>query len=163
MITQEQLTKMLSTIETESVEKTISKTDTNKFGEAICAFSNDLPAKVRPGYLIIGVNDNGSLNGTVIDEDFLQKLLSFRTDGRIVPPPAMVVEKFVYPEGEIAVVEVQPSRVPPVRFKGKVCVRAGLRADFANEAEERILSEKRSTFARSFDTQPCYGSNLNDI
>ncbi len=31
------------------------------------------------------------------------------------------------------------------------------------EAEERILSAKRSTFARTFDTQPCYGATLNDL
>ncbi|MES2731501.1 MAG: ATP-binding protein, partial [Bacteroidota bacterium] len=87
----------------------------------------------------------------------------YRTDGRIVPPPAMVVSKFTYPEGDVAVVEVQPSLVPPVRYKGKVCIRIGPRKGTANEAEERILSEKRSTFARSFDTQPCYGSTINDL
>jgi ATP-dependent DNA helicase RecG len=53
--------------------------------------------------------------------------------------------------------------VPPVRYKGKVCIRIGPRKGTANEAEERKLSEKRSTFARSFDTQPCYGSTLEDI
>lgn len=163
MITQKELLELLPLVETDRIEKTISKTDTNKFGEAICAFCNDLPNKGLPGYLIIGVKDDGTLNGTIIDEPLLQKLLDFRTDGRIVPPPSLIVEKFSFPDGDVAVVEVQPSRVPPVRFRGKVCVRAGLRHDTANETEERILSEKRSTFARSFDTQPCYGSELNDI
>jgi ATP-dependent DNA helicase RecG len=163
MLTQDELTKMLTALETDRIEKTISKTDIDKFGEAICSFSNDIAAHNLPGYLLVGVNDNGSINGTVIDEQFLQTLLGFRTDGRIVPPPAMVVEKFTYPEGEIAVVEVQPSRVPPVRYKGKVSVRIGARKGTANEAEERILSEKRSTFARSYDTQPCYDSTLNDL
>ena len=163
MITREELLELLPSLETERIEKTISKTDTNKFGEAICSFCNDLTAKGLPGYLLIGVDNDGKLNGSKIDEPLLQKLLDFRTDGRIVPPPSLIVEKFSFPEGDIAVVEVQPSRVPPVRFKGKVCVRAGLRHDTANETEERILSEKRSTFARSYDTQPCYGSELNDI
>ena len=163
MITQEQLVEMLPTLETERIEKTISHTDTNKFGEAICSFCNDLSAKGLPGYLLIGVHDDGRLNGSQINESLLQRLLDFRTDGRIVPPPSLIVEKFTFPDGDVAVVEVQPSRVPPVRFKGKVCVRAGLRHDVANETEERILSEKRSTFARSYDTQPCYGSELNDI
>ena len=122
-----------------------------------------MAAHAMPGYLIVGVHDDGSLNGTLVDDKLLQTLLSYRTDGRIVPPPAMVVAKFTYPEGEVAVVEVQPSSVPPVRYKGKVCVRIGPRKGTANEAEERILSEKRSTFARSFDTAPCFGSTLNDL
>lgn len=163
MITQEQLTQMLTALEAARIEKTISKNDADKFGEAICSFSNDMPGHNLPGYLIVGVNDDGSLNGTSVDEQLLQTLLSYRTDGRIVPPPAMTVEKFIYPQGEVAVVEVHPSRVPPVRYKGKVCIRIGPRKGTANEAEERILSEKRSTFARSFDTQPCFGSVIGDL
>lgn len=163
MITQEQLTEMLIALEAARIEKTISKNDADKFGEAICSFSNDMPGHNLPGYLIVGANDDGSLNGTTVDEQLLQTLLSYRTDGRIVPPPAMTVEKFIYPDGELAVVEVYPSPVPPVRYKGKVCIRIGPRKGTANEAEERILSEKRSTFARSFDTQPCYGSTLDEL
>jgi len=98
-----------------------------------------------------------------IDDQQLQTLLSFRTDGRIVPPPALVVAKFVYNDGEVAVVEVQPHFLPPVRFKGKLCVRVGPRKGTANEAEERILTAKRSAFARTFDVLPCKGSGLDDI
>ncbi len=163
MISKEELKKMLSEMEADRIEKTISKTDANKFGEAICSFSNDMSAKGLPGYLIIGANDDGSIEGNNIDEQIIQKLLDFRTDGRIVPPPTMIVEKFILTEGELAVVEVQPSKVPPVRYKGKVCIRIGPRKGVANEAEERILSEKRSTFARSFDTQPCYESTIEDL
>ncbi len=163
MITQDQLTILLTRLETDKLEKTVSKTDMDKFGEAICAFGNDMSADGLPGYLVIGVDNDGNRNGSEIDEKFLQTLLSYRTDGRIVPPPAMMVKKFEYPDGEVAVVEVQPSLIPPVRYRGKVCVRIGQRKGTANEAEERILSEKRSTFARSFDTQPCYGSSLDDL
>jgi ATP-dependent DNA helicase RecG len=163
MISQGELSKLLPILESDRIEKTISKNDANKFGEAICSFCNDMPNHQLPGYLIIGANDDGTLNGTIADEQLMQTLLSYRTDGRIVPPPALVVAKFSYPAGDVAVVEVQPSMVPPVRYKGKVCVRIGPRKGVANEAEERILSEKRSTFARSFDTQPCYGSKIDDI
>lgn len=163
MISQEELTKILPALETDRIEKTISKNDADKFGEAICSFCNDMANHQGPGYLIIGANDDGSLNGITVDEQLMQTLLSYRIDGRIVPPPAMVVSKFTYPTGDVAVVEVQPSKVPPVRYKGKVCIRIGPRKGTANEAEERILSEKRSTFARSFDTQPTYGSTIDDI
>jgi len=163
MITQEELDHLLPQLEQDRVEKTISRNDAEKFGEAICSFANDLANHKQPGYLIVGVHDDGSRAGMSIDEPQLQTLLSFRTDGRIVPPPALIVSKFSYPDGEVAVVEVQPHFLPPVRFKGKLCVRAGIRKGIANEAEERILTEKRSAFARTFDVLPCKGSTLDDL
>lgn len=163
MISQAALEKLMHDMETDRVEKTISVSKEDKFGEAICAFANDLSNHNQPGYLIVGVNDDGSRNGLKVEEQLLQTLLSFRTDGRIVPPPALTVAKFAFPDGEVAVVEVQPHFLPPVRYKGKVCVRVGPRRGTANEAEERILSEKRSASARTFDALPCKSSTLADI
>lgn len=163
MITKEALEKLLPQLEEDRIEKTISVNDANKFGEAICAFANDLPNHNLPGYLIVGANNDGTKAGMTITEQNLQTLLSFRTDGRIVPPPSMIVERFVYPDGELAVVEVQPHFLPPVRFNGRVFIRAGIRRGIANEADERILTEKRTAFARSFDVLPCKGSTLDDI
>ena len=163
MITKEELEQLLPQLEQDRIEKTISRNDADKFGEAICSFANDLANHKQPGYFIVGVNDDGSRAGMEIDEQQLQTLLSFRTDGRIVPPPAMTVSRFEYADGAVAVVEVQPHFLPPVRYKGKLCVRAGIRKGTANEAEERILTEKRSAFARSFDVLPCKGSTLEDI
>jgi len=154
---------LLPQLEQDRIEKTISVNDPNKFGEAICAFANDLANHNLPGYLIVGVHNDGSKAGMTITEQNLQTLLDFRTDGRIVPPPSIIVAKFEYPDGELAVVEVQPHFLPPVRFRGKLCVRAGIRKGTANEAEERILTEKRSAFARSFDVLPCRGSLMDDI
>jgi ATP-dependent DNA helicase RecG len=163
MITREELDKLIADIEQDRVEKTISTNDANKFGEAICSFCNDFPAHIKPGYLIVGVNDNGSRCGLPKDEKILQTLMDYRTDGRIVPPPVIVVAGFEYTDGYVAVAEVQPSFQPPARFKGKVCIRIGPRKGYATDVEERILSEKRSSFATSWDTLPCYGSTLSDI
>ena len=163
MISQVELDKLLPQLEQDRVEKTISRNDADKFGEAICSFANDLPNHKLPGYLIVGVNNDGSRAGMTIDEQQLQTLLDFRTDGRIVPPPVLTVAKFSYPDGEVAVLEVQPHFLPPIRYKGKLCIRVGPRKGIANEAEERILTEKRSAFARSFDVLPCKGSALEDI
>ena len=163
MISREELDKIILETEADRIEKTITLKDSSKFGEAICSFSNDLPNHQKPGYLIIGVYDNGSRNGTIVNDALLQLLMDFRTDGRINPPPAITVAKFNYEDGDIAVVEVKPSIQPPVRYNGKVCVRIGPRRGVANEAEERILSEKRSSFARTFDTQPCFDSILSEI
>lgn len=163
MLSKEELENLLPKLEQDRIEKTISVNDTNKFGEAICAFANDLANHKQPGYLIVGAHDNGTKSGMSITEQNLQTLLSFRTDGRIVPPPSMVVAKFEFPDGELAVVEVQPHFLPPVRFNGRVFIRAGIRRGIANEADERLLTEKRTAFARSFDVLPCKGSTLDDI
>ncbi len=163
MITKDELLVLIKNLETDRVEKTISIKDSKKFGEAICAFSNDIANNRLPGYLVVGVHDTGEIANIVVDEKLLQSLMDFRTDGRIVPPPSLSVAKFTYPEGEVAVVEVVPSFQPPMRFAGRVCIRIGARRDSANEAEERILSEKRSSFAKTFDTLPCLGSTLEDI
>ena len=151
MITKEELDKLLPQIEQDRVEKTISTNDAKKFGEAICAFANDLPDHKQSGYLLVGVHDDGSRCGLQVTEKLLQTLMDFRTDGRIVPPPALAVAKFSYADGEVAVVEVQPHDLPPVRYKGKLCIRIGPRKGTANEAEERRLTEKRTAFARTFD------------
>lgn len=163
MISKEELERILRSPEQFQIEKTISLTDKDKFGEAICAFSNDFPASGRPGYLIIGVHDDGKIAGMIENENILQTLMDFRNDGRIVPPPIITVQGFSFQEGYVAVAEVMPGKQPPFRYKGKVFIRVGPRRSAANEAEERILSEKRSSLGSSFDTLPCYGCSVNDL
>ena len=45
---------LLNDIESDRVERTISTTNTDKFGQAICAFANDLPDHKQAGYLFLG-------------------------------------------------------------------------------------------------------------
>ncbi len=73
------------------------------------------------------------------------------------------IKYFSFDEGDVAVVEVLPSKFPPIRYKGKVWIRVGPRKAVANEAEERILIEKRISSATTFDTRPCIGSSLDDL
>ncbi|MBI2968512.1 MAG: putative DNA binding domain-containing protein [Bacteroidetes bacterium] len=163
MISREQLINFISNPEDDRIEKTESTTDSQKFGEAICSFANDLPNHNKPGYLIIGVKKDNLLNGLMVTEPLLQLLMDFRNDGRIVPPPAITVARFILPDGDVAVVEVQPSTLPPVKFKHQIYIRIGPRRGVANEQEERILNEKRSTNARTYDAFPCLGSTMNDL
>ena len=55
MITKDELQKLFVSTETYRVERTASTTDKDKFGEAVCAFANDMPDTGKPGYLLIGV------------------------------------------------------------------------------------------------------------
>ncbi|MDS4070355.1 MAG: ATP-binding protein [Candidatus Competibacter sp.] len=163
MLTRDQLSVLLADLELDRVERTISTKDTDKFGEAICAFANDLPGHHQPGYLLIGVRDNGQRSGLKITDDLLKNLGAIRSDGNILPQPVMNVTHFNFDDGDVAVVKVLPSDLPPVRYKGRVWIRVGPRKGIANEQEERILTERRVASARSFDARPCQESTISDL
>lgn len=163
MLTIEQLQRLMSDVESDSVERTQSVSDTDKFGQAICAFANDLPNHRQPGYLLIGVKDDGSLANISVTDQLLQNLGAIRSDGNILPQPMLSVAKYSLNGADIAVVEVQPSDLPPVRYKGRVFIRVGPRKAIANEQEERVLSERRVAQAKSFDAQPCVESKIDDL
>lgn len=163
MLTEAQLVELLSDLESDRVERTVSVTDTDKFCQAICAFANDLPNHRQPGYLLIGVKDNGSLSGLSVSDQLLLDHGAIRSNGNVLFPPVMSVFKFGLQGGEVAVVEVLPSDMPPVRYKGRIYIRVGPRKAIANEQEERILSERRTAAVRSFDARPCIESNLEDL
>ena len=163
MLTPEFVQQLLSDLESDRVERTVSTTNTDKFAQAICAFGNDYPGHRQPGYLIVGAADDGSLSGLAVTDELLRNLAAIRADGNVLPPPAMTVEKVVLPAGELAVVTVQPSTVPPVRYKGRVHIRIGPRKGIASEQEERILSERRASLLTTFDAQPVPDASPGDL
>jgi ATP-dependent DNA helicase RecG len=163
MLTEDQLNGLLTNMEADNIERTVSLDNTDKFGQAICAFANDLPNHRQPGYLLIGVRDNGVLSGLTVTDELLKNLGGIRSDGNVLPQPFMNVGKFSLSGGDVAVVEVHPSDLPPVRYKGRVHIRVGPRKGIANEQEERILTERRVAHARSFDARPCSEAPLDEI
>lgn len=162
-MTEHELETLIAQHEADLVEFTISTRDTDKFSEAVCAFANDLPNHGRPGYLIVGVDNVRRFAGIPITDELLRNLGGLRDDGNIQPLPTITVEKITTTQGEAAVVTVQPSLLPPVRYKGRICIRLGPRRGYASEQEERILIERRVSHVRTFDAQPCLGSVLDDL
>lgn len=163
MIKTNEIRALLNDIENDRVERTISTTNTDKFGQAICAFANDLPNHKQPGYLFLGVADDGTIQGVDVTDDLLKNLAAIRTDGNIQPQPSMVVEKVSFSERNIVMIEVQPAIFPPVRYKGRVWVRVGPRKAVANDADEHILLERRSANVQTFDSTPCFGASVDDL
>jgi ATP-dependent DNA helicase RecG len=163
MLTAEQVEELLLDLENDRVERTISTNDTDKFSRAVCAFANDMPNHRKPGVLIIGAKDSGEVAGIPITDPLLQKLGGLRSDGNILPLPALQSYKVDLSAGSVAVVEVQPSDSPPVRYKGSVHIRVGPRRAVANEQEERILSERRSRLLATWDLQPVPGASLDEL
>ena len=163
MLTTGELRALIADHESDRVELTVSTTNTDKFGEAICAFANDFPDHEQPGHLIVGVDDQGAVSGLTVTDKLLQNLGSLRSNVNIEPLPVITVQKYTLPDGKVAVVEVMPSDLPPVRYKGRVWIRVGPSRRAANQQEERILIEKRTARQRTFDVRPCNGCTMGDL
>lgn len=154
---------MLSDMESDRLERTISHRE-DKIGPAVCAFANDFANHKKPGYILLGVTDKGEIAGKEIDDAILQSLGDIRSNGNILPQPAMIVSPvYHFSSGDVVVIEVLPSDIPPVRHKGKCWIRVGPRKAIASPTEERILSEKRISIAKTYDQQPCKGARLEDM
>ena len=163
MLTTDRLLALLADHESDAVEFTTSTKNTDKYCEAICAFANDFPNRRQPGYLLVGVNDDGAASGLTVTDQLLRRLADLRSNVNLEPLPALTVEKYTLPDGEIAVVEVLPSDLPPVRYRGRVWIRVGPARRGANQQEERILVEKRTALQKPFDIRPCHGCTLDDL
>ena len=99
MLTDEGIKALLADIEADNVERTVATNDTPKFCEAICAFANDLPNHGKPGYLLIGAEDEtGKIAGIEITDQLLQNLASHRDSGQIVPLPSLTVKNALSPK-----------------------------------------------------------------
>ncbi len=135
----------------------------NEGREAVCAFANDLPDHRAPGVLFVGAKDDGTPSGIPVDERLLTTLADMKTDGQILPPPSIVVEKRWLKGASMVVVTVQPADAPPVRYKGRVMIRLGPRRGVATPQDERILNEKRRSRDLPFDIQPISSCSLSEL
>jgi ATP-dependent DNA helicase RecG len=158
-----ELTSLLADLESDRVERKAALSDRDKIRQAICAFANDLPNHDKPGVLFVGVDNNGRCTGLPITDELLLTLSSMRSDGNTVPFPSMTVQKRALDGCEMAVVVVDPSDAPPVRFQGRVWVRIGPRRAVASPEEERRLTGKRRSRDLPFDLRPVPSATLDDL
>jgi ATP-dependent DNA helicase RecG len=166
MLNDQEIIELATDLESFRVERKESfKPVKREIEEAICAFANDLPGTGKPGFLLIGVqNRTGQpADGFAVTDQLLLDITSIRSDGNILPFPVMNVYKALLSGREIVVVEVYPSPNPPVRLRGRVCVRVGPRKDTATRDEERILSERRRAWDGPFDQRAVAGASLDDL
>ena len=163
--TDKELLRIIEAGETDRVEfkESLSGGAAEGIREAICAFANDLPHYQQPGFIFVGVSDNKTIVGLPVTDQLLRQLADMKTDGNIVPPPSLTVEKYVLQDKEIAVATVQPSDSPPVRFKGAIHIRTGPRRGIATAQDERILNEKRRYGDIPFDLHPSPAASISDL
>jgi len=163
MLTDQELEELLADLESDRVERKESLADPGRIREAVCAFANDMPNHQKPGVILLGVRDDGSCAGLPITDELLRTLADMRSDGNVLPLPAMTVQKRTLCGCEVAVVMVEPSDAPPVLYKGRVCIRVGPRRAIASREEERRLSEKRRAKDLPFDLHPMTSATLDDL
>ena len=163
--TDEELLQIIEEGEADRVEfkESLSGNAPREVREAICAFANDLPRHEKPGFVFVGVKNDKTIAGLPVTDELLRQLADMKTDGNIVPPPSLNVEKRVLQGKEIAVVTVQPSDSPPVRFRGAIYIRTGPRRGIATAQDERILNEKRRYGDVPFDLHPILASGISNL
>lgn len=157
------LINLLKDLESDRTERKASINDIDRISEAICAFANDLPNHRQPGVIFIGVNDNGTCSNLPVTDRLLLTLAELHSNGNILPFPMMTVQKRILNGCELAVIAVEPSDDPPVRFRGRTYVRVGPRRAIATAQEERHLSEKRRFRNQPYDIQPVSYATVNDL
>jgi ATP-dependent DNA helicase RecG len=165
MLSSEQIEALARDLESFQVERKASfKPVKSSVEEAICAFANDLPGTGHPGVLLIGVEDGtGAPTGLAVTDELLREIADIRSAGNILPPPLLTVYKATLQGQDIVVVEVTPSQDPPVRLRGRVCVRVGPRKGTATRDEERVLNERRRAGDQPFDQRAVPGASLDHV
>ena len=158
-----ELGRLLADLESDRVERKRSAADTDKLRRNICALANDLPGYGLPGAVFVGVDDDGGCADTPIDDRLLTKLAGMKDDGTVIPIPSLVVQKHILSDCEVAAVVVEPSRSPPVRYRGRVWVRVGPTVRLATPEEEQRLSERRLAGARTFDQRPVPNASAEEL
>ncbi len=159
----EELESLLRDIESDRVERKSSLSDKTKICEAICAFANDLPGHRRPGVCFIGVDDQGRCADLPVTDQLLKTLADIRSDGTLLPFPTLAVQRKTIAGCDLAVVIVQPSDAPPIRFRGRTYVRVGPSTRLATAEEERRLSERRRAADLPLDIRVVPSASLDDL
>lgn len=163
MKTIEEIRELMSDLESDRIERTVSFR-MDKLGPAVCAFSNDFANHKQPGYILLGVEDEGKVKGMSITDQLLLQIGDVKSNGNVLPQPSMLVsEVFKIDGGDVVLVEVSPSLYPPVRYDGRCHIRIGPRKSLANVDEERILSERRASYAKTYDLSPARGRTIDDL
>ncbi len=164
--TTNELLRLLADLETDQVERKESLRGgdvKDRICQAICAFANDLPDHRTSGVIFVGATDDGRPAGLSVDDRLLLELADLRGQGRILPPPIMHVRALDADGQSLAVIEVEPSPSPPVRFNGQVWIRVGPRRAIGTADEERRLAERRRSGDLPFDARVASGSSPSDL
>ena len=163
------ISELLQT-ETDRVEWKRSAEDSEGLFHAACALANDLGAAGSPGFLLMGVDKDGSVCGVDRSRlDEIQRKIADRLRStKLQPTPTFTVaiEDGLGPSADRAVVRVtlDPYPVPPVvAVDGVAWVRQGSTTRRATEADWQRLRERRPERHQPFDLRPMLDASLEHL
>jgi ATP-dependent DNA helicase RecG len=160
----ESVLRLIRGSESEQVErKEQLKNKKPEVCQAICAFANDFPRTRKPGIVVIGQADKGAPIGLPITDALLRELSDLRTNGGILPFPQISVRELELDGVPVAVVVVEPSNAPPVRFDGRTYIRVGPTRRLATAEEEAVLTERRQAANLPFDARAVPSATIADL
>ena len=107
-----------------------------KYDKRFALLQTILPGHEKPGVVFVGVDDDGDCVNLAITDPLLLTLADMRSDGNILPIPSITVVKETIDGCEVAVIVVEPSPNPPVRYNGRTWIRVGPRRATASREEE---------------------------
>jgi ATP-dependent DNA helicase RecG len=163
MLSEQELHSLFRDLESDRVERKRSPADRSKIRRAICAFSNDLPSHGKPGVIFVGVNDDGSCAHQELSPADFDLLAQMRSDGSILPPPSMSLQRIIVDGCTVVAIVVAPAADPPARYEGRVWVRVGATAQLATAEDERRLAERRRAHDLSFDLRPAPDAGTDEL
>lgn len=150
--------------ENERVEWKETASDAEALLHAVCALANDLNDSGTPGFVVIGLTNQGQVRGTDISDEAQQRLTNRLTSIKIVPNPSCSIETVQAEGRDLLVVRVQPYAVPPVVMVDRVpWVRVGTTTRRATDADVTRLQERRPENALPFDLRSLQGATLADL
>ena len=158
-----ELERLMSAGETEQVERCESSKNKDKISKTICAFANDMSHSQKTGVLFIGLTDKGECANIDITDRKLLEMASIRSDGNIQPLPICSIRKETVKGCNLIVIEVQPSKMTPLRYKGQCWIRVGPSVVLASPQEELQLAEKRQSMNLPYDMQSLPGVSTHDL
>lgn len=151
--------------ESERVEWKQSQADTSDILHAACSLANDLADSRRPGYLVLGIANDGRIVGLPGDLDQEQQKLANRLSStRLLPTPTYNMEAVERDDRSLLIVRIDPYPVPPVvTVDGTAWIRRGTITERAREADLLRLRERRPENRQPFDYRLVPGATSADL
>lgn len=163
-MTAEELDEVLKS-ESERVEWKQSTSDPSSILHSACALANDLGDSRRPGYLALGIANDGRVVGLSGDLDQEQKNLANRLSStKLLPTPSYSIEEIPRDDCRLLIVRIEPYPVPPVvKVNGTPWVRRGTVTERARESDLLRLQERRPENRQPFDFRPLEAARQEDL
>lgn len=161
METPKTIQTLLTKGESPHIEFKSASADLDTLGATICAFLNS-----GGGQLVVGLNDDGTVEGHVkaeLIEEMLRPLSGGGEASLIVPNAVWYVSEETTADGTVAIIDVPAGADLPYVFRDVIYIRTRKETRPASGSQTRSLIEKRYQFGARWERQPALKIELGDL